>query len=287
MILQFITLHQAKINIFELFLGHFFNMATTLEKKIYHNSSILLLLYFLAGCSHYRTPDPMRPAHLATVLRSDSLCRSIEHSRHASELLAASINKGITKSPTYMHDHNLPPGTYNRPSVTANVQKEKRCKLVVTFKNEDIKVQYSLQKVAHTNENGSLTYSYPETILFHDDFMKKYGYDHAVMEPDQQAGAPDRPTSENGDRISLWIRQHMVYPPEARQAGIEGYTAVKFWLSRQGDIRSLRFIKSSGNILLDNATMNMFMGKKIPVDPRQKIPSPLNIKINYYLAPSH
>ena len=255
--------------------------------KKYYTLSPLVFSFFLTGCSHYWTPDPMRPAHLATVLRSGSLCHSIEHSRHASELLTASINKGITKSPTYMHDHNLPPGTYNGPPVTDNVQKEKRCTLVVTFNNEDIKVQYSLQKVAHTNENGSLTYSYPETILFHNDFMKKYGYDHAAIEPDQQAGAPDRPTSENGDRISLWIRQHMVYPPDARQAGIEGYTAVKFRLSRQGDIRSLRFIKSSGNILLDNATMNMFRGKQIPVDPRQKIPSPLNIKMNYYLAPSH
>lgn len=56
--------------------------------------------------------------------------------------------------------------------------------------------------------------------------------------------------------LNRWLRERgTVYPPEAREQGLEGNAMAVFSLDREGRILSLRIGKSSGTPLLDEAAL--------------------------------
>lgn len=57
--------------------------------------------------------------------------------------------------------------------------------------------------------------------------------------------------------ISGWIEQHKTYPPEARQAGIEGRAVVRLRINRLGRVILFSIEKSSGSPVLDRAAEQM------------------------------
>jgi len=67
--------------------------------------------------------------------------------------------------------------------------------------------------------------------------------------------------------LSNWIRRHMYYPEDAARRGEDGPSRVVVKLDRQGNVRSIRLVSSSGSWALDDATQGMFRGARLPPVP--------------------
>lgn len=74
-------------------------------------------------------------------------------------------------------------------------------------------------------------------------------------------------SDDYGDEISAWIRRHMYYPEEAAKQGQDGPSHVHVVLDRQGKVKSVRLVDSSGSYLLDAATTGMFDNAQLPPVP--------------------
>lgn len=67
--------------------------------------------------------------------------------------------------------------------------------------------------------------------------------------------------------IDAWIRRHMYYPPDAAQRGEDGPSSVHVVLDRDGRVKDIRLVSSSGSLSLDDATQGMFRGSHLPPAP--------------------
>ncbi|WP_419729764.1 energy transducer TonB [Lichenicola sp.] len=67
--------------------------------------------------------------------------------------------------------------------------------------------------------------------------------------------------------IESWIHRHIYYPQEAAERGEEGPTRVHVVLGRDGKVKSVQLIGSSGSYTLDDATQGMFRNAKLPPMP--------------------
>lgn len=74
-------------------------------------------------------------------------------------------------------------------------------------------------------------------------------------------------SDDYGDEIGAWIRRHMYYPEEAARKGEDGPSHVHVVLDRQGRVKSIRLVDSSGSLLLDDATQGMFRNAQLPPVP--------------------
>ena len=74
-------------------------------------------------------------------------------------------------------------------------------------------------------------------------------------------------SDDYGDEIGAWIRRHMYYPEEAAKQGQDGPSHVHVVLDRQGRVKSVRLVDSSGSYLLDDATQGMFRNARLPPVP--------------------
>lgn len=66
--------------------------------------------------------------------------------------------------------------------------------------------------------------------------------------------------------ISRWIQQYKVYPPEARQQGLQGEAIIRIRIDRQGNIRYFVLEKETGHVMLDRAVITM-LKRANPVPP--------------------
>lgn len=74
-------------------------------------------------------------------------------------------------------------------------------------------------------------------------------------------------SDDYGDEIGAWIRRHMYYPEDAARRGEDGPSHVHVVLDRQGRVKSVRLVNSSGSFALDDATMGMFRNARLPPVP--------------------
>jgi protein TonB len=74
-------------------------------------------------------------------------------------------------------------------------------------------------------------------------------------------------SDDYGDEIGAWIRRHMFYPEEAARRGEDGPSHVQVVLDRQGQVKSIRLVNSSGSHALDDATEGMFRNARLPPVP--------------------
>ena len=74
-------------------------------------------------------------------------------------------------------------------------------------------------------------------------------------------------SDDYGDEIGAWIRRHMYYPEEAAKRGEDGPSHVHVVLDRQGRVKSIRLVDSSGSLALDDATQGMFRNAQLPPVP--------------------
>lgn len=83
--------------------------------------------------------------------------------------------------------------------------------------------------------------------------------------------------------ISDIVRKHLQYPYLARRMGWEGKVVVSFVLTRQGELKEVRVVQSSGYKVLDENTLATLQGcaKYFPVPPVDvKITLPVVYKLN-------
>jgi TonB family protein len=74
-------------------------------------------------------------------------------------------------------------------------------------------------------------------------------------------------SDDYAEEIGAWIRRHMYYPEEAAKRGEDGPSHVHVVLDRQGHVKSVRLVTSSGSYALDDATEGMFRNATLPPVP--------------------
>ena len=92
-------------------------------------------------------------------------------------------------------------------------------------------------------------------------------------------------SSDYAQELGDWIRRHMYYPQDAAERGEDGPSSVKVVLDRQGHVKSIRLVNSSGSYALDDATEGMFRGATLPpIPPDMKGPTfDVDLTIDYIL----
>lgn len=92
-------------------------------------------------------------------------------------------------------------------------------------------------------------------------------------------------SSDYGEEIDRWVRAHMFYPDEARNAGEDGPSSVHVVINRSGRVTAVRLSNQSGSYSLDAATVGMFQGAQLPPVPPDMAGDhfDLDVTINYIL----
>ena len=92
-------------------------------------------------------------------------------------------------------------------------------------------------------------------------------------------------SDDYGNEIDSWIRRHLYYPPEAAEHGEDGQSSVHVVLDREGRVKSVRLVSSSGSYSLDASTQGMFHGAKLPPVPpdMQGDHFDIDLTVNYIL----
>ena len=75
------------------------------------------------------------------------------------------------------------------------------------------------------------------------------------------------------------IERAKQYPPEARRQGMEGTTEVEFQIAKDGSVKEVMVVRSSGFPILDHASMETIKGAA----PLPVIPGTIRIAISYRL----
>ena len=78
-------------------------------------------------------------------------------------------------------------------------------------------------------------------------------------EPEHYATVEQKPmfNGEDAGKFGLWVFDNIKYPEEAYKSGAQGRVTLQFVISRKGDIKDVKVVKSSGNELLDNEAMRV------------------------------
>lgn len=92
-------------------------------------------------------------------------------------------------------------------------------------------------------------------------------------------------SSEYGEEIDRWIREHLYYPDDAIQNDEEGPTSVHVVLDRQGRVSRVVLSSQSGSYSLDSATVAMFEHAQLPPVPPDMKGShfDIDVTVNYIL----
>ena len=77
--------------------------------------------------------------------------------------------------------------------------------------------------------------------------------------PEHYATVEQKPmfNGEDAGKFGLWVFDNIKYPEEAYKSGAQGRVTLQFVISRKGDIKDVKVVKSSGNELLDNEAMRV------------------------------
>ena len=78
-------------------------------------------------------------------------------------------------------------------------------------------------------------------------------------EPENYATVEQKPmfNGEDAGKFGLWVFDQIKYPEEAYKIGAQGRVTLQFVISRKGDIKDVKVVKSSGNELLDNEALRV------------------------------
>ena len=92
-------------------------------------------------------------------------------------------------------------------------------------------------------------------------------------------------SDDYGEELERWIRSHLYYPEEARQAGEEGAASLHVEIDRDGHVTKVRRTGASGSYYLDAAAMSIFRNAQLPPVPpdMQGNNFPIDLTINYIL----
>jgi protein TonB len=69
------------------------------------------------------------------------------------------------------------------------------------------------------------------------------------------------------DALSDYVESHKFYPEDAAQNGEQGTAVIKATINRDGTVKDVKLIESSGSATLDWAWLGLFRGKRLPPFP--------------------
>ena len=103
------------------------------------------------------------------------------------------------------------------------------------------------------------------------------------------APAPPQQASDISPRwrsaLAAWLHARKTYPPEARARGDQGGAAVRFTVTRDGQVVAVKLVHGSGSAILDQAVRAMLDGARVPAFPpdmpHERIT--VTVQINYSL----
>lgn len=259
------------------------NMKCKFRNKTFIKTALFCFIFSETSCSPYWNPDPMRPEHLSAVLEAGTLCQSIQHSRHASEFIRQQMQILVTNSPAYKRTHHHPIVNQPRKKPDGVQEKDAVCPVHTKVKGEKLVNIYTLEKIKHVTADGTVQDIYYENLGIISNNFDKLGYPQLPSHHHKKT-TPTISKPQLQTPLDLWMSEQTYYPMEAARSGIEGYTTMKIWIGPQGKIQSVRFSKSSGSILLDNAAMGMFVGKTVPNLSHSKKAKKITVTIKYILV---
>jgi len=86
--------------------------------------------------------------------------------------------------------------------------------------------------------------------------------------------------------FSAWLERHAYYPTDAGDFGEHGDVVVDFVVEADGAVRSLHLVTSSGEPLLDTATLSMFRDAALPpLPPQDGATLPIRFTTRYTIQP--
>jgi TonB family protein len=69
------------------------------------------------------------------------------------------------------------------------------------------------------------------------------------------------------DALSDYVESHKFYPEDAAQNGEQGTAVIKATIARDGTVKDVKLVESSGSQTLDWAWLGLFRGKRLPPFP--------------------
>jgi protein TonB len=111
-----------------------------------------------------------------------------------------------------------------------------------------------------------------------------------ASQPPAPASAPIDHSAETArwqQALGVWLKDHKLYPEEARRRGEEGRVIVRFQVARSGQVLEVALVNGSGSTRLDNATEAMLRGAHLPALPADMPADPVTVTvtIRYALSP--
>ena len=78
-------------------------------------------------------------------------------------------------------------------------------------------------------------------------------------EPENYATVEQKPmfNGEDAGKFAFWVFDNIKSPEEAYKNGAQGRVALQFVISKKGDVKDVKVVKSSGNELLDNEALRV------------------------------
>jgi TonB family protein len=133
-------------------------------------------------------------------------------------------------------------------------------------KNEKLTEPITNQVDAAKNEKATDVYEEPETtpVLLSGQIPKNtdFGIDASGLSP-KTSGAGNSISAQFGGispeewaNLAAAIERTKNYPRLARERGIEGVVRVRFRLTSSGTVEKIEIVKSSGSVILDNASIS-------------------------------
>lgn len=103
------------------------------------------------------------------------------------------------------------------------------------------------------------------------------------------APAPPQQASDISPRwrsaLAAWLHARKSYPHEARSRGDQGGAAVRFTVTRDGQVVAVELVRGSGSPILDRAVRAMLDGARVPAFPPDMAHERITVtvQINYNL----
>lgn len=105
----------------------------------------------------------------------------------------------------------------------------------------------------------------------------------------ERTGAPPQQASDISPRwrsaLAAWLHARKSYPHEARTRGDQGGAAVRFTVTRDGQVVAVELVRGSGSPILDQAVRAMLDGARVPAFPPDMAHERITVtvQINYNL----
>ena len=119
-------------------------------------------------------------------------------------------------------------------------------------------------------------FTFPVVFKLQDEENNAAGGPVAFAEVEQ------KPTFQNGDANSFtkWVFAKIVYPVSAKENGVQGRVTVQFTIAKDGNVKDVRVVRSSGSQLLDDEAVRV-ISMSPQWEPGKQKGEPVDVKFTF------